>query len=213
MSRAICIMGESGSGKTTSLRNLPPEATYYIDCDKKGLSWRGWREQYNPQKKNYIATDNIGKIAEIIAGISKIRPNIHYIVIDTLNNIMTGKEMRERKTKGFDKWYDLAGDIWELVDNTYSYRDDLTLIFIAHSYTEQNESGYMFTKIKTNGRRLEKVQLESKFTTVLLAKAVDGQYIFETHANNSTCKTPLGAFDTDRIDNDIMRVLDALKDY
>ena len=55
--------------------------------------------------------------------------------------------------------------------------------------------------------------LESKFTTVLMAKAQNGKYIFETRADNSTCKTPLGAFDTDTIDNDIMLVIDALKDY
>lgn len=47
MSKVICIMGESGSGKTTSMRNLDPKSTYYIDADKKGLSWKGWRKQYN----------------------------------------------------------------------------------------------------------------------------------------------------------------------
>ena len=47
MSKVICIAGESGSGKTTSMRNLDPETTMYIDCDKKGLSWKGWRNQYN----------------------------------------------------------------------------------------------------------------------------------------------------------------------
>ena len=51
MSKVICIMGESGSGKTTSMRNLDPEITCYIDCDKKGLSWKGWKEQYNKDKR------------------------------------------------------------------------------------------------------------------------------------------------------------------
>lgn len=41
MSKVICIAGESGSGKTTSMRNLDPQSTYYIDADKKGLSWKG----------------------------------------------------------------------------------------------------------------------------------------------------------------------------
>ena len=57
MSKVICIAGESGSGKTTSMRNLDPETTMYIDCDKKGLSWKGWRNQYNGEKKNYLKTD------------------------------------------------------------------------------------------------------------------------------------------------------------
>ena len=50
-------------------------------------------------------------------------------------------------------------------------------------------------------------------TTVLLAKAEDGKYVFETRAKNSTAKTPKGAFDTDEIPNDVMLVIDALKDY
>lgn len=65
----------------------------------------------------------------------------------------------------------------------------------------------------TNGRKLNKICLESKMTTVLLAKAEDGKYVFETRAKNSTAKTPKGAFDTDEIPNDVMLVIDALKDY
>ena len=213
MSRAICIMGESGSGKTTSLRNLPPEETYYIDCDKKGLSWKGWRSQYNAQKKNYKATDDAERIQSILSGISERCPHIRYVAIDTLNGIMVGDEMRRMKEKGYDKWVELASCVWELVDGAYSYREDLTLIFTAHSQTERDDSGYFFTRIKTNGRKLEKVVLESKFTTVLLAKAAGGRYFFETRAQNSTCKTPMGAFPSDQIDNDIMLVLEALKEY
>ena len=53
MSKVIAIAGESGSGKTTSLRNLDPASTYIFDADKKGLSWRGWKKQYNSENKNY----------------------------------------------------------------------------------------------------------------------------------------------------------------
>ena len=52
MANVICIAGESGSGKTTSLRNLNPLETYIIDADKKGLSWRGWKKQYSLEQKN-----------------------------------------------------------------------------------------------------------------------------------------------------------------
>ena len=59
MAKVIGIMGESGSGKTTSMRNLDPSTTFYIDCDKKGLSWKGWRKVYSVENKNYFATDSI----------------------------------------------------------------------------------------------------------------------------------------------------------
>lgn len=209
----ICVAGESGSGKTTSCRNLDPKQTYYIDCDRKGLSWKGWRTQYSKENKNYKATNYADVISALLAGISEKCPNIKYVVIDTINGIMVGDEMRRIKEKGYDKWIDLASSVWDLVDQSYNYRDDLTIIFMAHTQTERDESGYSFTRIKTNGRKLEKITLESKFTTVLIAKVVDGKYIFETRANNSTCKTPLGAFDEDTIENDIVKVIDALQDY
>jgi signal recognition particle receptor subunit beta len=62
MSKTILIMGESGTGKTTSMRNLIPQNTFYIDADKKGLSWKDWKKQYNLESKNYIATSNSTKI-------------------------------------------------------------------------------------------------------------------------------------------------------
>jgi len=213
MSKVIAIAGESGSGKTTAMRNLNSTETYYIDCDRKGLPWKGWREQYNRENKNYIAIYQPQKIIKIIENINNEAPHIKYIVIDTINGIMVGDEYDRRNEKTYDKWADLAWSVWELMDKAYSYRDDLTLIFIAHTQTERDESGYQFTRIKTSGKKLDKIALESKLTTVLIAKSVSGKYLFETKSNNSTCKTPMGAFDVDTIDNDITIVIKALEEY
>ena len=213
MSKVICIMGESGAGKTTSMRNLNPQETYYIDCDKKGLSWKGWREQYNSNVKNYKQTDDAKQIMSIIQGVSDKCPNIKHVIVDTMNGIMVGDEMRRAKEKGFDKWVDLAQCIWDLVDKAPCYREDLTIIFTAHTQTERDDSGFYFTRIKTSGKKIDKICLESKFTTVLYAKAVNGKYLFETHAKNSTAKTPMGAFTEDEIENDIVKVLERLAEY
>lgn len=213
MSKVICIAGESGSGKTTSMRNLNPAETYYIDCDRKGLSWKGWRTQYNADKRNYKATNEVAAVTSLINGISKKCPQIKYIIIDTINGIMIGDEMRRSREKGFDKWMDLASCVWDLVDTAYDYRDDLTIIFTAHTQTERDDNGYSFTRIKTSGKKLDKIVLESKFTSVLIAKCIDGNYVFETKANNSTCKTPMGAFETDTIENDIVKVIEALNEF
>ena len=195
------------------MEKLNPNETYYIDADKKGLSWKGWKQQYNTEKKNYYVTDFPSDVEKVIKGVSEKRPEIKYIVIDTLNGIMIGDEMRRSKEKGYDKWLDLATSVWNIVDSAYTYRDDLTIIFVCHTQTERTEDGYQFTRIKTSGKKLDKISLESKFTTVLLAKAIDGNYVFETKANKSTAKTPKGAFETDTIPNDITLVLEALKDY
>lgn len=215
MSRVLGIMGESGSGKTTSMRNLDPKTTFYIDCDKKGLSWKGWRKQYSEANKNYMQTDFAQIVQQAIKNISENdnAKHIKTIVIDTLNGLMVADEVRRMKEKGFDKWQDLAQCVWMLLDSLYSYRDDLTIIVICHSQTQKEDDGYTFTRIKTSGKKLDKLNVESKLTTVLYAVVKDGKYIFKTHAENSTAKTPLGAFEDDEIENDIVKVLKALEDY
>lgn len=213
MAKVICIAGESGSGKTTSMRNLDPKTTYYIDADKKGLSWKGWRQQYNDQNKNYYRCDDANVVRNYIRKLAKDCPRIKTIVVDTINGLMIADEMRRSKEKGYDKWTDLAACVWDLVCECYDYRDDLTIIFTAHTQTDHDENGYMFTRIKTSGKKLDKIVLESKFTTVLLAKCVDGKYLFETQARNSTAKSPLGAFENFEIDNDIAAVITALEEF
>ena len=103
--------------------------------------------------------------------------------------------------------------MWELLDRLYTLRDDLTIIVVCHSQTQKDEDGYVFTRIKTSGKKLDKLNVESKLTTVLYAIAKDGEYVFQTKANNSTAKTPMGAFEADEIPNNIVDVLKALKDY
>lgn len=215
MSRVIGIMGESGSGKTTSMRNLDPKTTFYIDCDKKGLSWKGWRDQYNVDKKNYFATDMKETVAALFDKVDKEKQfkDFKTIVVDTLNGIMVADEVRRMREKGYDKWVDLAQCIWELLDQAHTLRDDLTVIFICHSQTQKEDDGYTFTRIKTSGKKLDKLCIETKLTTVLYAVVEDGQYVFRTHAEHSTAKTPLDAFPEDAVPNDIAAVMEVLKEY
>ena len=214
MSRLVCVMGESGSGKTTAMRTLDPKTTYYIDCDGKGLSWKGWRGQYSEAGKNYFSCRDIPKIERILCKISEKRPEIRTIVIDTLNTCMVDKEVKGMKENGFGKWIDLTQFVWDMVETAGRQREDLTVIFVMHSETVRDDYGYVFTHIRTNGRKLEKLVLESLFSTVLLAKRTeDGRNIFETQAKNSTAKSPMGAFENFEIENDMQKVLDALADY
>lgn len=215
MAKTIEVMGESGSGKTTSARTLDPETTFYLDCDKKGLSWKGWRDQYNAEKHNYIATDQPDTVMQCLKAINDNEKYAHIktIVIDTINGVMVAQEMRNAKVQGYGKWTDLASYVWEIFDYALTMRQELTVIIIAHAITDTDDNGIVFTHTRTNGRKLEKIVLESKLTTVLLAECKDGQYIFHTHADRSTVKTPLNAFSEDEIPNDLAAVLAALEEY
>lgn len=204
------IIGTSGSGKTTSLEKLDPKQTFYIDADGKGLSWKGWRKQYNKENKNYFQCDAPEQIFSLMQTIDEKQKQIKFLVIDTLNGCMVADEMRRSKEKTYDKWMDLAQSVYNIVDYSNKMRDDLTVILIGH--TQTSDDG--FTCMLTNGRKLNKICLESKMTTVLLSRINEnGEYVFETRARNSTAKTPRGAFDVDEIPNDITLVIDALKDF
>lgn len=220
MGKVIGLMGESGSGKTTAMRNLPPEQTFYLDCDKKGLNWKGWKDQYSAESNppNYWKSDSFSVVSSILSKIDKEEKfkHIKYVVIDTINGLMVAEEMRILAMQSGDKrsaWSDLASNGWEIVNKSLELRDDLTVIILAHSETISDENGIVRTRIKTNGRKLEKLVLESKMTTVVWSVRQDGKYKFILSADGSTCKVPLDAFQTDECENDITIVIKALEDY
>lgn len=210
MAKMILVMGEPASGKTVSLRNIPKNELYYIDCDKKGLNYKGWKNDFNEENKNYFKTNDGELIAKCMQGISEKREDIHYIAIDTINSIMIADEMRRSKDKNFDKWIDLASCIFNLVNIVPDLRDDITVIFIGHTQTDDEG----FTRLLTNGKKLNKIGLEKYFDTVLIAKNNDGKYVFETKSPNSTARTPMGSYDDEQyIDNDLYEVIKVLKEY
>ena len=218
MSKVIGCMGESGAGKTTAMRNLPPDETFYLDCDKKGLNWKGWRNQYSVEKRNYYSSDSFTIVSNILDKIDKQEDLLHikYVVIDTINGMMVAEEMRILAMQSGDKrsaWSDLAQNGWALINKCLTLRDDLTVIILCHSETISDDNGVIRTRIKTNGRKLEKLVLESKMTTVVWCVRQDGNYKFILSADGSTCKVPLGAFETDECENDITIVLKALEEY
>jgi hypothetical protein len=202
------------------MRNLPPEQTFYCDCDKKGMNWKGWKKQYNDQNDppNYWRSDSFSVISSILDKVNaedKFK-GVKYLVIDTINGLMVAEEMRILAMQSGDKrsaWTDLAQNGWAIVNKALEMRDDLTVIILAHSETISDENGIVKTRIKTNGRKLEKLVLESKMTTVVWAVRHDDKYKFILSADGSTCKVPLGAFDEQECDNDIMIVIKALEDF
>lgn len=208
------------------MRNLPKNETFYIDCDKKGLNWKGWRSDFvdvtnskpEPGRGCYYKTDSFSIVSGLMRRVNEQEQlrHIKYIVIDTLNGLMVAEEMRILAMQSGDKrsaWSDLAQNGWSIINQALELRDDLIVIIICHSETISDENGIVRTRIKTNGRKLEKLVLESKMTTVIWAVRQDGKYKFILSADGSTCKVPIDAFDVDECPNDIMLVIKALEEY
>lgn len=217
----------SGGGKTTSIvintdgtynptnySGMSPESTVIINADRKRLPFKltDWEEG-----KNVFTNSSPEFIMELLKKINS-GTKIKAIIIDTINGIMVDKEMLESKKLTFDKWADLAKDIYEIISYANTMRDDLVIYFMGHVTLYTDVDGNESKCLITNGRKLEKIKLESKLPIVLFGKVDrglngDNKFYFETQANRSTAKTPLGMFEEFQIPNSLKLVDDKIREY
>lgn len=129
----VQISGKPASGKTTGARTLDPAATYFIDADEKGLSWKGWSKDYNTERKNYAKVSEPSKVYQIVKAVHDTRPEVTAIVIDTINTMMSNEEVEILKHPNRDAWKDLATDIYDLYRLIRQLsRPDLVVFVMAH---------------------------------------------------------------------------------
>lgn len=198
MAIVAMIIGQSGTGKSTSLRNLDPEQTAVINVSGKPMPFRGELKCWN--------TDDYTKITEAVK--STDRP---IIVIDDASYLMVDEFMRNAKVQGYQKFTDIAVNFFGLVRLCAMLPADKTVYFLGHIDTDVNGA----EKFKTIGKLLdEKVTLEGLFTIVLKTVVQDGHYFFSTQNSGSdTVKSPMGMFDEAMIPNDLAEVDKAIRNY
>ena len=227
MAITVGIFNQSGGGKSTSIvvnpdgtynpsdyQGMNPDTTVIFNSDKKRLPFKGtnWIEG-----TNVFTISNNEEIKKILAKINS-GTRVKSVIIDTINGIMVDKEMIESKKLTFDKWMDLAKDIYELISIANGMRDDLIIYFTGHVTLFTDVDGNESKCLVTNGKKLEKIRLESKLPIVLFG-AVDrgsndnNKYYFETQANRSTAKTPLGMFSEFKIPNSLSLVDKTIREY
>ena len=104
MATLVQITGAPSTGKSRGVKELDPKTTFYIDADKKGLPWAGWKKSYSAEAKNYIKTSDLDTIRAVLASINTKAPHIKTVVIDTINGILTDKVMLDMKKASFDEF-------------------------------------------------------------------------------------------------------------
>lgn len=204
MALPVLIIGRSGSGKSTSLRNFVPEEIDIVNVESKPLPFRN--------KHQTINTDNYKSVAIAIKGSKK--PSV---AIDDAGYLITTQFMRGHSAIGsgnaiFSFYNDIADQFWKLIKFIKDDKDQNKIVYLM-MHEDQNDFGNI--KPKTLGRLLdEKVCLEGMFTIVLRSVYHDGGYYFKTQTDGlDVCKTPIGLFDAAEIPNDLKAVDAALRDY
>tara|TARA_R110000822_G_scaffold16329_14_gene55771 strand:+ start:8857 stop:9540 length:684 start_codon:yes stop_codon:yes gene_type:complete len=225
MSQEILIIGESGSGKSTSLESLDASSTFLVNVAKKPMPFRGWKKNYsqltkdNP-KGNYIATDNSQQIVATLKHVDENMPHIKTVIVDDFTYVMANEFMRRANEKGFEKFTEIGLHAWEIANAGKNMRDDVTFIMIGHAEASTDLSGNRKLKFKTIGKLVDdKVNMEGMFTIVLFTdveKDPNGgiKHYFRTQSDGTTTgKTPKGMFDELKIPNDINQVIQAINKY
>lgn len=216
MSNISLIIGESGTGKSTSMRNLDHKETFIINIIDKPLPFKGYRNKYKPmsgdgEEGNYYSTDDYAKVIKVVTHISNKRPDIKTIIIDDFQFIMTNEFMRRCMERGYDKFSEIAKHAWEILNTLKILRDDLDCFILTHS--SMDESGKM--NIKTIGKLLsDKYGMETAVSMMLQTEIKDGKYCFITQGDaRHIAKSPMGMFEDKEIPNDLSFVKSKMNEY
>jgi hypothetical protein len=195
----VMILGESGSGKSTSMRNFKTGEIGIINVGKKPLPFRTDIKPFN--------SDDYSKIVAVMQ-----KATAKSIVIDDCQYLMANEFMRTAKVTGFQKFTDIALNFWSLVQIVIDQlQEDVIVYFLGHIERDSNGN----EKFKTIGKMLdEKITIEGLFTIVLKTVVADNKYQFATQTNGmDTVKSPLGMFNEHLIDNDLKMVDETIREY
>lgn len=209
MSYATLVLGESGTGKTCSLRNLDPKNTLLIQPVRKPLPFRstGWKEiKQKGDGNNILVCSN----PQAIINCMHASP-FDVIVVDDWQYILASMYMAARNVKGFDKFTEIGGAGFDIAKAASELGENKRVYVLAH--TTSDEFGN--TRIKTLGKLLDdKIVVEGMFTTVLRTHVENGRYLFSTQNSGSdTVKSPMGMFSEQYIENDLVAIDRVICDY
>ena len=215
MSEPILILGASGSGKSTAMRNLDPEHTLIISIDGKRppFSMKGWSAISSKEPKGNFFKPPRSNVYGLCKSAIKtaIENGKKVIVIDDSQFLLANSFFERAEERGYDKFSQMGKSFWQLIEFCRDQPEDITIYFLHHlEYTEQGH-----IKPKTIGKMLDQQGcVEGRFTICLLAEKVEEEHVIRTSmANQPVIKAPMGMFDQEEIDNDLKIIDDTVREY
>lgn len=224
MANAVLVLGKSGTGKSTSIKNLAPEATVVLNVLGKRLPFKGSGSMYSGDKKNLIQVDDYAAIIEVIKRISDNAKHITNIIIDDATYVIRKEYFKRAKDPGYNKYTELAQHFQSLVQTVEKAREDLNVFFIMHSEDVTSDNITTGYKVSTIGKLLDSQYNIVEVVPMVLYSDIqyddkgNASYGFYTHRNRTgsieiPAKTPEGMFDEDFIPNDLAFVVKKMEEY
>lgn len=204
MAEKILIMGESGTGKSTSIRNCDPATTAIVNPVGKPLPFRG--------AKKFRTLNGITDSKEICDFMkAQAATGKKIIIVDDFQYILSVPYMNRIKENGWDKWNDFGENYFKIIDICGELPEDVCVYYLTHCETLENG----ITTVKLIGKLLrEKITIEGLFTIVLRTGVSEGNYYFFTQNNGKdTVKSPMGMFEAFSIENDLAYVDAKIRNY
>lgn len=196
----VLILGESGSGKSTSLRNFEPNELVIYNVAGKPLPFRKGAKMNRADNATYkVIEQNMSK------------KKFKCYVIDDSQYLLCFELFDRSAETGYTKFTEMANHFYSLIKFVIREMPNDTIVYFLHHIEQQDGK----IKAKTIGKMLdEKLTVEGLFSIVLMAVNKDGEHIFSTQSDGTnTVKTPLEMFDKEEIDNDLKLVDSKIREY
>jgi len=219
MAELIAIAGESGSGKSTSIKFLDPKETYLINTSGKSLPFKGSGKLYNVENKNYYEPTGIIDTLNKLKTVSDKALHIKQIVIDDSNYLQTFNMMGKALETGYTKFTLLARDVVTLIQEAKKLREDLIIFYVSHTETVMDGDEINSYKLKTLGKMIDnQVVMEGLFTTILYTQIeckgdVCFYYFLTNKVGKIPAKSPSEMFEEKKIPNNLQIVCKAIREY
>jgi hypothetical protein len=225
MAQSVLVIAESGSGKSTSIRNLNPKETVIINIANKPLPFKGWKSKYTILDKenpngNLLNVSSAHGVYKAMQHVNDKMPHIKNLIIDDWQYMSSFEYFDKANEKGYDKFTSIAANLAMVAKLPKDLRDDLYVFFLTHSEDSTDINGKRKIKAKTVGKMIDNsLTLEGLFSIVLFGKVLKEEngklnYVFATQTDSeTTCKSPMGMFENEFIPNDLDYVKQCIQKY
>lgn len=219
MSRLIAIVGDTGTGKSSSIQHLDPKETYVINVAGKELPFKGSSKLYNSENKNYKNVEEPKEALALLRTLSEKATHIKNVIIEDGNYLMGFTLVNKATETGYTKFSVMAQDMKNLIQGAKNLREDITVVYSSHQEEVEDEGSVVGYKMKTAGKLIDsQLKLEGLFTVVIYAvpetKGETTSYNFYTNRYKKyPAKSPQGMFPELRIENNLQIVVDTVNEY